>query len=171
MPQSSGDFMLARNRLCAQIYRQDRPWLMGRLYQHLRNREDAEDIAGETFVQLIQSPSIAGIREPRAMLGTIAKRLIWKLWRRRELERAWLESQLIHADQHAPSAQEQVEILQALHQMDRILQDLPVNARAAFLYRHVDGLQHADIAQQLGVTERTVRNYLAQALRRCYLET
>lgn len=159
-----------RSHLCAQIYQQDGPWLMGRLYWHLRNREDAEDVAGETFMQLIQLPCLSNLRESRAMLTTIAKRVMWKLLRKRELENAWLESLAHGAEHHAPSAQAQLEVLQALQQVDRILQDLPVKARAAFLYSQVDGWRHADIAQQLGVSVSTVRSYIAQALRRCYAE-
>lgn len=154
--------------LLARIYTEDRPWLLGRLYSRLRNLEDAEDVAGETFVQLIQTPRLASVREPRALIITIAKRLVWKLWRRRELEAAWLESLFHHGEQFSPSPQEQLAILQMLQQVDQMLDGLSAKARAAFLYSQLDGLTHKEIAAALGVSVSMVRHYIAQALQRCY---
>jgi len=152
----------------ARIYTEDRPWLLGRLYTRLRNVEDAEDVAGDTFVQLIQTPRLTSVREPRALIITIAKRLVWKLWRRRELEAAWLESLLDKGEQFAPSPQEQLVILQTLEQVDQMLDGLSAKARAAFLYSQLDGLTHKEIAAALGVSVSMVRQYVAQALQRCY---
>lgn len=154
--------------LLTRIYTDDRPWLLGRLYTRLRNVEDAEDVAGDTFEQLIQTPRLASVREPRALIITIAKRLIWKLWRRRELEAAWLESLFDKGEQFAPSPQEQLAILQTLQQVDQMLDGLSAKARAAFLYSQLDGLTHKEIAAALGVSASMVRQYIAQALQRCY---
>ncbi|CAB3728982.1 putative RNA polymerase sigma factor FecI [Achromobacter ruhlandii] len=154
--------------LLVRIYAHDRPWLLGRLYSRLRNLEDAEDVAGDTFVQLIQTPRLASVREPRALIITIAKRLVWKLWRRRELEAAWLDSLLQQDEPYAPSPQEQLSILQTLQRVDQMLDGLSAKARAAFLYSQLDGLTHKEIAATLGVSVSMVRQYIAQALRRCY---
>lgn len=154
--------------LLARIYTEDRPWLLGRLYTRLRNLEDAEDVAGDTFVQLIQTPRLASVREPRALIITIAKRLVWKLWRRRELEAAWLESLFHQGEQFAPSPQEQLAILQTLQQVDQMLDGLSAKVRAAFLYSQLDGLTHKEIAAALGVSVSMVRQYISQALQRCY---
>lgn len=169
-PGSSADSDLAgRHLVLTRLYVQDHPWLLGRLYDRLRNREDAEDVAGEAFSQLVGSPSLDAMREPRALLVTVAKRIMWKLWRRRELEAAWLESLRVQEEALAPSAQEQMEIMQALQYVDDILQGLSIKARRAFLYSQVDGMRHAEIAAELGVSVSTVRHYITQALRACAL--
>lgn len=163
--------LLSDQALLTRIYTHDRPWLLGRLYTRLRNLEDAEDVAGDTFVQLIQTPQLASMREPRALIITIAKRLVWKLWRRRELESAWLDS-LSHQDEPcAPSPQEHLSILQTLQRVDQMLDGLSAKARAAFLYSQIDGLTHKEIAATLGVSVSMVRQYIAQALQRCYALT
>lgn len=154
--------------LLTRMYVDDRPWLLGRLYSRLRNIEDAEDVAGDTFVQLIQTPKLASVREPRALIITIAKRLVWKLWRRRELETAWLDSLTRKGEAIAPSPEEQLSILQTLHQVDQMLDGLSTKARAAFLYSQLDGLTHKEIAATLGVSVSMVRQYIGQALQRCY---
>ncbi|AHV92314.1 RNA polymerase subunit sigma [Bordetella holmesii] len=160
--------LLSDQQLLVRIHTEDRAWLLGRLYTRLRNIEDAEDIAGDTFVQLIQTPRLASVREPRALIITIAKRLVWKLWRRRELEAAWLESLFAQGEALAPSPQEQLSALQTLQQVDQILDGLSFKARAAFLYSQLDGLTHKEIAASLGVSVSMVRQYIAQALARCY---
>ena len=53
------DSHLARNARFASIYKDDHPWLERRLRDGLRNREDAQDVASETFTQLLQAPAHA----------------------------------------------------------------------------------------------------------------
>ncbi|MDQ8034070.1 MAG: sigma-70 family RNA polymerase sigma factor [Bordetella sp.] len=158
-----------RRELLERMFVDDRPWLMGRLYTRLRNVEDAEDVAGDTFVQLVEMPRLASVREPRALIITIAKRLVWKLWRRRELEEAWLDSLRAQGEPLAPSPQEQLIILETLQRVDLMLDGLSAKARAAFLYSQLDGLTHKEIAEALGVSASMVRQYIAQALQRCYV--
>jgi RNA polymerase sigma-70 factor (ECF subfamily) len=171
MPLLSLSSQSQRHQLLTRMYIEDRPWLLGRLYTRLRNIDDAEDIAADTFVQLVEQQRLESVREPRALIITIAKRLVWKLWRRREIETAWLDSLRLQGEATAPSPQEQLEILQTLQQVDDILQGLSVKARAAFLYSQLDGLGHKEIAERLGVSVSRVRQYIGQALDRCYAVT
>lgn len=161
------DSHLARNSRFSHIYKEDHPWLERRLRDGLRNREDAQDVASETFTQLLQAPALHQLNEPRAMLITIARRLTWRLWRRRELERAWLDMMCHQPEAVAPSAESRVQMMQALQSLDATLDALSTRARTAFLYSQIDGMTHVDIAARLNVSPTMVRKYIAQALRRC----
>ncbi|VFR47144.1 DNA-directed RNA polymerase specialized sigma subunit, sigma24-like [plant metagenome] len=161
------DPQLARNTRFTSIYRADQPWLELRLRDGLRNREDAQDIASETFTQLLQAPALLQLQEPRAMLLTIARRITWRLWRRRELEQAWLDTLRLQPEPTAPSAESRCQTLQALQTLDAVLDGLSGKARMAFLYSQLDGMTHADIAARIKVSPTMVRKYIAQALRRC----
>ncbi|VFR21633.1 DNA-directed RNA polymerase specialized sigma subunit, sigma24-like [plant metagenome] len=161
------DPQLARNTRFTSIYRADQPWLELRLRDGLRNREDAQDIASETFTQLLQAPALLQLQEPRAMLLTIARRITWRLWRRRELEQAWLDTLRLQPEPTAPSAESRCQTLQALQTLDTVLDGLSGKARMAFLYSQLDGMTHADIAARIKVSPTMVRKYIAQALRRC----
>lgn len=68
-----------------------------------------------------------------------------------------------------PSPEEQMLILEDLKAIDRMLGSLSSKARAAFLYSRLDGLSHGEIAERLGVSVSRVRQYLAQAMRQCYV--
>lgn len=74
------------------LFRSHYQWLCTRLRRHLDSSAHAEDIAADTFVQFLTSPGVVPIRQPRALLTTIAQRLMYQLWRRRDLERAYLDA-------------------------------------------------------------------------------
>lgn len=149
------------------LFRAHYPWLCARLRQYLGTRSGAEDIAAEAFVQLLESPAPASVREPRALLTTIARRLIYQLWRRRDLERRHLD-QLQHLDlPSTPSPEELLQLTQALSGLDRLLERLPGKVRATFLLSRVDGLTYPQIAAELGISQRSVSAYMTRSQALC----
>ncbi|KKB60895.1 RNA polymerase sigma factor [Robbsia andropogonis] len=153
----------------ADEFRSSYGWLKSKLHRSLRSAADAEDIASSSFVELAGVEDLDSVREPRALLTVIAQRLTYGLWRRRDLERAYLDS-LAHSDEPvAPSAESIVEISQSLMLIDQALDGLSAKAKSAFIYSQVDGLTYAEIASLLGVSSSMVRKYIAQALTQCYL--
>lgn len=153
----------------ADEFRSSYGWLKSKLHRRLGSAADAEDLASSSFVELAGVEDPASIREPRALLTVIAQRLTYDLWRRRDLERAYMDS-LAHSDEPvAPSAESIAEISQALVLIDQALDGLSDKAKRAFIYSQVDGLTYAEIASLLGVSSSMVRKYIAQALTRCYL--
>ncbi len=157
----------ARHDTVQHLYAAHQPWLQGRLQRHLRNAADAEDMTAETFLQVLSQPRLGHIREPRAFLTTIAKRLLFHFWRRRDLEQAYRDTLARLPEALAPSPEEQAMLQQSLTGIAAALEDLPPKARQAFLYSQIDGLGYDDIAQRLGVTPSTVRHYMAQGFRQC----
>ncbi|RQM44091.1 sigma-70 family RNA polymerase sigma factor [Paraburkholderia bannensis] len=161
----------ARSRAAwlADEFRSSYGWLKSKLHRRLGSADDAEDLAASSFAELAGVEDLAAVREPRAFLTVIAQRLTYELWRRRDLERAYLDS-LAHSDEPvAPSAESIVEVSQALALIDQALDGLSAKAKRAFIYSQVDGLTYAEIASLLGVSSSMVRKYIAQALTRCYL--
>jgi RNA polymerase sigma-70 factor (ECF subfamily) len=149
------------------LFRAHYPWLCARLRRHLGASSSVEDIAAETFLQLLESPGLIPIREPRALLTTIAQRLIYQFWGRRELERQHLD-QLQHLDQQqAISPEERLQLTQALHGLYRTLERLPGKVRATFLLSRIDGLTYPQIAAELGISQRSVSVYMTRTQALC----
>lgn len=149
------------------LFRAHYPWLCARLRRQLGASASVEDIAAETFTQLLESPGLTPIREPRALLTTIAQRLIYQLWRRRDLERQHLD-QLQHLDSHqARSPEELVHTTQVLNGLDRTLERLPGKVRATFLLSRIDGLTYPQIAAELGISQRSVSVYMTRSQALC----
>ncbi|WP_200992374.1 sigma-70 family RNA polymerase sigma factor [Pseudomonas cichorii] len=158
-----------RNRVLQQLFGDHHGWLQERLRARLGCHHDAADMAAETFAQVVALPEPHAIREPRALLTTIAKRLIFASWRRRDLERAYLEVLAQQPQGYEPSAEEQVQALEALSTIDQILDGLSPMGRSAFLYSQLDGMTYSEIGRALGISAPRVHQYVVKALGLCYL--
>ena len=55
---------------------------------------------------------------------------------------------------------------QELDRLRAIVSSLPVQCRRVFELRKFEGLSHRDIAQRMGLSEKTVENHLTRALAR-----
>ncbi|WP_322844533.1 sigma-70 family RNA polymerase sigma factor [Pseudomonas sp. B33.4] len=146
------------------LFRAHYRWLCSYLRRHLHDAASIEDIAAETFVQLLEAPSLRAIREPRALLTTIAQRLLYQRWRRGDLERR--HRQQIDVD-YAASAEELVQLTQTLNRLDHSLQRLPGKVRTAFLLARIDGLTYPQIAAELGISQRSVSEYMNRSQALC----
>ena len=144
------------------LFRSHYDWLCSRLHRHLDSRAHAEDIAVDTFVQLLTSADRLPIRQPRALLTTIAQRLMYQLWRRRDLERAHLDA-LDHDETcSAPSLEDLAQTLEALQAIDQLLDRLPAKVKATFVLSRLNGLTYPQIAAELGISQRSVSDYMAR---------
>ncbi|QUE75493.1 RNA polymerase sigma factor [Stutzerimonas stutzeri] len=156
-------------QLVGSLYRDHREWLLSWLRRHQPCPHRAEDLSQDTFVRLLKRNDLSNLREPRTLLATIARGLLIDHFRRSTLERAYLDELALQPEELQPGAEEQLQVLQALREVNRMLGELSANARVAFIYNRLDGLTHAEIASRLGVSVPRVRQYLAQALRQCYI--
>lgn len=132
------------------LYQQHHGWLRGWLQRRLGHAGDAADFAHDTYLRVIESrTALADIREPRAFLTTVAQRVMVSHFRRREVERAYLEALAQMPEDLAPSPEERAIVLETLLEIDRILDGLPPKVRQAFLWAQLDGMPYAEIAQRL----------------------
>ncbi|RDI18091.1 RNA polymerase sigma-70 factor (ECF subfamily) [Pseudacidovorax intermedius] len=158
-----------QRHLVGAMYVEHQSWLQGWLRRKLGNAFDAADLTHDTFVRVLSRDDAPNIREPRAFLGTIAHGLMVNLLRRRSLEAAYLEALACHGEAASPSPEERALVVDALVQIDALLDGLPAKVRRAFLLLQLEGLTHAEIAAQLGVSVSSVRQYIARAMQNCLL--
>nr|WP_314615310.1 sigma-70 family RNA polymerase sigma factor [uncultured Pseudomonas sp.] len=151
------------------LYCEHHGWLHGWLRKRLGNGFDAADLAQDTFVRVIKARSALEIREPRPYLSRIAKGLLIDLFRRRSLEQAYLEALAALPEAVHPSLEEQAMLLQALVEIDRLLQGLGAKVKQVFMLSQFDGLTYPQIAEQLNISVRSVNNYMAKAMEHCCL--
>ena len=154
------------------LYSEHHGWLFAWLRRKLGCGHHAADVAQDTFVRILGSrDGLLGVREPRAYLVTTAKRLMIDQARRALIEKAYLQELALamSASQGAPSAQQLLEAVQALLQIEAALAGLSAKARQAFLLCYLEGQTQAQIAVQLDVSTKMIQKYLIQALTHCHL--
>lgn len=149
------------------IYRSHHGWLCGWLRRQTGCGERAADLAHDTFLRLLGRRERTLLGEPRAYLTTIARGLLVDSWRRQALERAWLAALSAQPEALAPSPEEKALALEALMQVDAMLNRLKPKVCEAFLLSQLDGLTYREIGERLGVGERMVKKYMAEAMLHC----
>lgn len=149
----------------ATVYHDHHGWLEGWLRKKLGNAADASDIAHDAFVRVLARKIT--MREPRAMLTTIAQGMVANLYRRRDVERAYEQALAAWPEQHALSPETRAVMLETLLEIDALLDSLPAPVRSAFLLSQLDGMGQGEIAGRLGVSLATVKRYIAKAMLHC----
>nr|WP_153334806.1 MULTISPECIES: sigma-70 family RNA polymerase sigma factor [unclassified Pseudomonas] len=152
------------------LYSDHHHWLVNWLRRRLRNAENADDMAQDTFLYVLGKPEqVAQLREPRAWLSSIAKGLMIDRYRRQQVEQAYLQALAHVPEQDMPSPEERLILLQTLTRIDALLDGLKPNVRTAFLLSRLEGLGYQAIAERLEVSVSSVEKYMATAIRHCFL--
>ncbi|WP_240648019.1 sigma-70 family RNA polymerase sigma factor [Pararobbsia silviterrae] len=152
------------------LYVDHHSWLFGWLRKRTGNREQAADLAHDTFLRILLKSEPVSIDEPRSYLTVIAKGLLANQWRRHEIERAYLDRLATIPESFAPSPEDRALILESLLEIDAALSQLPDKARTTFLLAQLDHLGYAEIALKLGISLRTVKRYMVLAFEQCLLK-
>ena len=151
------------------LYFNHHVWLQAWLRRRLGDTHRAADLAHDTFVRLLTRQGLGPLHEPRAFLTTVAARVLASHWRREQLERAYLDALRCLPPALVPSPEERALVLEALQQLDELLDGLPAPVKRAFLLSQINGLKYDDIAEQLGVSLITVKRYMKQAFVQCLM--
>ncbi|MGO1233584.1 MAG: sigma-70 family RNA polymerase sigma factor [Marinobacter sp.] len=152
------------------LYQEHHGWLHQWLYGKLGCSHSAADLAQDTFVRLLRrkrNGTPAEVEQPRAYLRVIANGLVVDYYRRRSLERAYLDALAHMPEPVSISPLEKEALLETLDQIDIMLDRLPVRARRIFLMSQLDGATYAEIARVMGVSSRTVKRDMKHAFTQC----
>ncbi|WP_371763433.1 sigma-70 family RNA polymerase sigma factor [Massilia sp.] len=157
-----------RQQFLSTEFRHSYGWLAASMHRLAGCRNDAKDLASSAFVELAQIEAFERIRQPRTLLTTIARRLTFEFWRRRDLERHYLDALARQPKYHAASPEELCLAVEELVRIDAALRRLRAKAGEAFLLSQYKGLGYAEIAVRLGVSASMVRKYIVRAPDACW---
>ena len=140
----------------AELYAASCPGLIGYLTVLGGNRADAEEVAQEAFVRLLEHwPRVAQYDDPRAWVRQVATRMLISRARRRTVARLGLRRLDVQpTTESAP--EDRLDLAAALRR-------LPIGWRAVVLLHHVDDLPVEEIAAQLRIPVGTVKSRLSRA--------
>ena len=137
----------------------------------LARREDAEDVAQETYLRLVRS---AGVERSemriRALMFRAATNLAYDRFRQRRSRGQHDDGELAALPDETPAAEHVVALDQALGVVERTVLGLPPRCRAVFLLRTSHECSYEEIAERLGISKRTVEREMQTALDACQRE-
>ncbi len=145
------------------LYSDHHGWLHNWLRRKLGNGCDAADLAHDTYLRLITRGAVPRADESRRHLVQIANGLLIDLFRRRRIERAYLETIAQLPEAEVPSPETHALVVEALIAIDTTLGALPAKVRRAFLLSRIERIGYGEIARQLDVSVSSVEKYIARA--------
>lgn len=140
------------------------------LFRFVRNAADVDELLQEAYARLLTaSPAQGEVRSVRALMLTIARNIALDWLRHRDVVPIELVSDLAALDVLDDRAQvdEIVNAHQELQLLADVIADLPKRVRQAFTLRRIYGLSQQEIALHMGISDSTVEQLLARAVRRC----
>lgn len=144
-------------------------YLFSIIYRRLNNREETQDIVQDIFIYIWNSRASLSVRtglEP--YLFTAAKNQLYTLYRRNKL-RLVNEEQL----RYRASGSANTDELVLFKEVDRLVTDelekMPDNVRRCFTLSREEGKSIREIASELMLSEKTVKNNISDALKRLRL--
>ncbi len=140
------------------------------LLQFLRGRVrasvDIEDLAQETYLRLLRARDLSEVRNPQAYLLRVASHIVteWRNSVRPTEPISSLPDGEIPVDESLPEFEVEASVSQ--ERLERALQDMSAPMRATVMLRLRDHHSNRDIEQELGLSSRQVRRYLARGYER-----
>lgn len=133
------------------------------------NSQEARDLVHETFLKLLACPDWRAVQNPAAYATTTLRNLALGDLRRRKIIsfNSFADLDRLGMQDGQPAAERVVESRDELRLLAEIVKELPPQCRRVFMLRKVQGLSHAEIGEQLGISVSTVENHLTKALRIC----
>jgi RNA polymerase sigma-70 factor (ECF subfamily) len=140
-------------------------FVLGIAYSVLRNPEDAEDIAQETFFRTFRAGDLGKVKHIRAWLGRIAWHLALNRSRNGSGDRRMIRSDdLIRTLPARETGAEELLIREERAVLlERVLLSLPRDLRETFVLLTVEEMTSQSAAAILGIPESSVRNRLLRA--------
>lgn len=160
----------AHSAKVATLYLENHGWIKQWITRRLGNASDGAELAHDVFVRLLAQPrEFDSDLHARAYLSRVSRHLCVDFWRRKQLESAWLDALAQRPELCVASEEHQAIIFETLRQLQQMLEKLPAKVAEAFSLSLLEGLGYQAIAERLGVSERTVTKYMAQAMFQCAL--
>jgi RNA polymerase sigma-70 factor (ECF subfamily) len=154
--------------LCREWYRAHGGAVYGYFRFHLPEIEVAEDLTAETFLKLVRSARRFDPTQgsPRTWILAIARNVL-RDWGRRQRLRQYVPLGNLHdLVSDAPSPEERLLREEEIGRLLDAVATLPPADRELIGLRYGSGLDSAEVAETLGISEGSVRTRLWRALRR-----
>ena len=152
-----------RSALISDLFREHNESLVRFLAVRLRSRQDAKEVAQEAYVRLLSLDNPSAISFLRAFLFKTAANLAVDRMRSHGRRQRY-DDTAFDDFQEWPAPDREAIGRQSLEIIQQLLLELPPKCRNAVLLNRIHGLDPSEIAERMGMSERTIRHYILRAL-------
>ena len=138
--------------------------LIGTWTRKLRNRQQAEDLAHDAFIRVLENDQV-GVEQPRAYLHQTARNIAVDGYRREDRRQAVEQDIFDPGTDTSGDPEAYMHAIELADSVERALAQLPLNCRRVFIWQKLEGLTQAEIAERMGLTKNMVEKYMIRTLR------
>jgi RNA polymerase sigma factor (sigma-70 family) len=143
------------------------PALTHFLQSNWRSRSDIADLRQEVYVRVLDAARLQLPEHVQKFVFTTARHLLIDRIRRDHIvpiETA-ADIDLLEFSRDTPSPERSAIARDDLRRLQSALEQLPPRCRQAVVLRKVDGLSLREIAERMGISEKTVKRHLCDGMR------
>ena len=130
---------------------------------------DVDDLVQESYARLIRAHQEGRVSYAKAFLFTTARNVALDFFRRRKVVSidGVADLSALSVIEDSPNAADAVSKQQELEMLSAAVRELPDRCRQVLTLRLLYGYSHKQIANELRISEHTVKAQLAKGMRRC----
>ena len=139
--------------------------LMQFLRHNWRNKSEISDLRQDIYVRVYEAALQKLPESPKAFVFAIARHLLIQRMRRAQIVpiEAVADFDVLGTAIDAPGPERAIIARDELRRLQAALDRLPPRCRQAFVMQQVDGLSRQEIADRMGISDKTVMNHLREA--------
>ncbi len=146
------------------VFMQEAECLRNFLYYKSGDMQAAEDLVQDSFVKLWQNCSKVSLAKARSYLFTIANNLFLNTVARTKVKLKFDQSNTARAETRTPEYL--LEEKEFSERLEAAISNLPEDQRTIFLMSRIDKKKYREIAEELGMSIKTVEKKMHLALMR-----
>ncbi len=148
------------------VYKQYSQRLYGFAFSILKNHEDSKEIVQETFLKLWNTrEKLKSDQSLKAYLFKISYNISIDLIRFRLKNEKYFNYLKLHFSEDAGDVESLADFNALTEELQKITDEFPEQRRKIFRMSREEGLTHAQIAEKLGISPKTVENHINLALK------
>lgn len=150
------------------IYKRHWEYLYTSAYCILRDRETSMDVVQEVFVWFWENRDRWNITTSRSYLNSAVKYKVANVIRRGRIRESVFSdvAERMQTIASVASAEEEVELMELKQIIREFTMHLPLRCREVFQLSRFEHLSNKEIAEKLGISEKTVENQITIALKK-----
>ncbi len=149
------------------LYRSHQHQLVGRLTKIVNCKETAAEIVQESYLILSQTAKVQSVQYPGGFLFRIATHLYFNHLKHRKVVETYAQHKIDTINEESPSAEHVFSQQQSLEMFCQMIEELPPRCRDVFILYKIHGMNHKEIAAELGISLSGVEKHIMKGLSHC----